>query len=170
MKIFANNRQASKYQVETTCLNAWLLQQSVLIHSEIVKELEGTFYFMLCMSMSILENSNRDPDQESFVLTVQFTIQTPPNWTVNWLRADDWLQELLQCSQYTVQYSTQYSRGFYKKSVSWLPGASFPDHMLSHSSPAFLALLLDRMSHLVEVARVKCHPANRIYFSNKNLL
>ena len=135
MKIFANNRQASKYQVETTCLiNAWLLQQSVLIHSEIVKELEGTFYFMLCMSMSILENSNRDPDQESFVLTVQFTIQTPPNWTVNWLRADDWLQEVLQCSQYTVQYSTQYSREFYKKSVSWLPGASFPDHMLSHSS------------------------------------
>ena len=79
MKIFANNRQACKYQVETTCLNAWLLQQSVLIHSEIVKELEGTFYFMLCMSMSILENSNRYPDQESFVLTVQFTIQTPPN-------------------------------------------------------------------------------------------
>ena len=164
MKIFANNRQASKYQVETTCLNAWLLQQSVLIHSEIVKELEGTFYFMLCMSMSILENSNRDPDQESFVLTVQFTIQTPPNWTVNWLRADDWLQELLQCSQYTVQ------QRILQEECVMVARCLVPRSHAVTQFPAFLALLLDGMSHLIEVARVKCHPANRIYFSNKNLL
>ena len=101
MKIFANNRQASKYQVETTCLNAWLLQQSVLIHSEIVKELEGTFYFMLCMSMSILENFNRDPDQESFVLTVQFRRPLIELWIGCELTTD--------CRSYYSVHSTQYS-------------------------------------------------------------